>query len=53
MALRSFVEVNDLKILSCGAGMQSTALALMSCEMYRQSTRDSPLPIPRYRFTIL
>lgn len=32
MFVRKNLKVNGLKILSCGAGMQSTSLALMSCE---------------------
>lgn len=36
-----------MKILSCGAGMQSTALALMSCENARLGYLKYPL-IPIY-----
>ena len=32
-----------MKILSCGAGMQSTALALMSCENAKAGKLTHPL----------
>lgn len=35
-----------MKILSCGAGMQSTALALMSCENKQAVDRGYPVPHP-------
>ena len=35
-----------MKILSCGAGMQSTALALISCEQTRSAIRHPE--VPRY-----
>lgn len=35
-----------MKILSCGAGMQSTALALISCENKLAATRGHPAPRP-------
>lgn len=35
-----------MKILSCGAGMQSTALALMSCENKREIETGNPAPYP-------
>lgn len=35
-----------MKVLSCGAGMQSTALALMSCENKHAQTRGNPFPHP-------
>lgn len=34
-----------LKILSCGAGMQSTALALMSCENKKYGIKYHEVPI--------
>ena len=34
-----------IKILSCGAGMQSTALALMSCENKKGGTKHKLVPI--------
>lgn len=34
-----------MKILSCGAGMQSTALALMSCENKRDGIKHKEVPI--------
>jgi hypothetical protein len=37
--------VNALKILSCGAGMQSTALALMSCENKSKGIIHQLVPI--------
>lgn len=36
---------NEMKILSCGAGMQSTALALMSCENKIEKDRHPLVPI--------
>lgn len=36
-----------MKILSCGAGMQSTALALMSCENAKAGRPVHPL-VPIY-----
>ncbi|WP_298021101.1 hypothetical protein [uncultured Dysosmobacter sp.] len=35
-----------MKILSCGAGMQSTALALMSCENSFAKEKKLPIPYP-------
>lgn len=34
-----------MKILSCGAGMQSTALALMSCENVRTTGKFPLVPV--------
>lgn len=33
-----------MKVLSCGAGMQSTALALISCEQVRAPVRFPQVP---------
>lgn len=41
----SFIVI-EMKILSCGAGMQSTALALISCEQ-AQGKPEHP-EVPRY-----
>lgn len=44
-----------MKILSCGAGMQSTALALMSCENALAAQKDRKIPnpdVPIYDFVI-
>lgn len=38
-------EDNSMKILSCGAGMQSTALALMSCENARNPGKFPCVPV--------
>ena len=36
-----------MKILSFGAGMQSTALALMSCDNAIAQTLGRPVPFPK------
>lgn len=36
-----------MKILSFGAGMQSTALALMSCENAHAAHTGKPIPYPK------
>lgn len=44
-----------MKILSCGAGMQSTALALMSCENVQAINEGQPPPhpkVPVYDFVV-
>lgn len=38
-------SMKQLKILCCGAGMQSTALALMSCENARDGVKYPLVPI--------
>lgn len=35
-----------MKILSCGAGMQSTALALMACENANSPGKDDHMATP-------
>lgn len=40
------VEWHSLEILSFGAGMQSTALALMSCENANAGLKGQPIPHP-------
>lgn len=51
----SIQDYKKLKILSCGAGMQSTALALKSCENKIAFMKGLPLPhptIPIYDYII-
>ena len=38
-------KTKGLKILSCGAGMQSTALALMSCENKKRGIVYPEVPV--------
>lgn len=43
--MRTRSDVDGMKILSCGAGMQSTALALMSCEKIKNTEKYPKVPI--------
>ena len=38
-------KTKGMKILSCGAGMQSTALALMSCENKKRGMVYPQIPV--------
>ena len=43
--IKGALSTNKVKILSCGAGMQSTALALMACENVREPRKHPLVPV--------